>query len=175
MLSESSKVLCLTSAAVQVFIFFSAYLLYTYKDINSIIFVIQSKYFSYTVMCLFYWQTHALLASRIADVPPTHIVAKVQLKLLLLHYGDVAKTIIVNWLTFTSHTHYFLCLGPHNLLTYLLTQKGQSPQPLTKQPSDFPHFDLFLPTRTNNCLHAVSACACHIKLYSMLVSLASVI
>ena len=28
-------------------------------------------------MCMFYWQMHVLIASRVADVPPTHFVRKI--------------------------------------------------------------------------------------------------
>ena len=62
-----------------------------------------------------------MIASHVADVPPTHIVAEksshtqeVQLKLLLLHYDDVSAQTII---TFTYH---FFCAGLPNfgLLTY---------------------------------------------------------
>ena len=78
-------------------------------------------------MCLFYWQTHVLIASRVVDVPPTHIVAeksspkqKVQLKLLLLHYDDVSAQTII---TFTLHAHLsFLLCGSTKF--WLINTKG---------------------------------------------------
>lgn len=116
--------------------------------------------FSYTVMCLLYWQTHdcylcCWCTAHVHSSRKSRPETKVQLRmaLLLLHYDLSAQTIIVDsHFNFTQHSCFRP--GPPNF-GLLVNTKRTSPQPSTKHPSHPQHFDIFLPISSNNCLQCV--------------------